>query len=567
MLYKELAEVYDKLEKTSKRLEKTEIIANFLNKIKKQKEEISSGIIYLLRGRIFPDYDERETGISSQLAIKIISKATGISSADVNKKWKSLGDLGKVAEELAGKKRQATLFREKLSVDKVLHNLRGLIEFTGKGTVDRKIGLIAELLASASPLEAKYIVRTLLGDLRIGLGEGVLRDAIVWSCFGKENKEAFEKVQTAYDSANDFAVVFEKARKGLHALESIEIEPGRPVKVMLALKVDSIEEGFEEVGKNADFEFKYDGFRLMINKTKEGRIYLFTRRLENVTKQFPEVIDYVKKNIKGKSFIIDSEAVGYDFKTKKYKPFQEISQRIKRKYDIEKLSKELPVEVNVFDILYYNGKSMIKEPFKKRRELLEKIVRKERFKIKLSESLITDDAKKAEEFYKKAIEEGEEGLMIKKLDAPYKPGARVGYMLKLKPKTKEFDLVIIGAEYGTGKRAGWLSSYSVACVHEGRFLEIGKVSTGLKEKEEEGLSFVEMTRLLKPLIIEEHGRDVKVKPRVVVSVIYQNIQKSPTYNSGYALRFPRIVRLRPDRSVKDIAFLKEVEKEAKKEHR
>ncbi len=565
MLYKELADIYDKLEKTSKRLEKTEIVAHLLDKIKKEKKD-NSGVIYLLRGRIFPDYDERETGVSSQLVIKIISKVTGISVNDVTKKWKSLGDLGDVAEELVARKRQATLFKEKLSVEKVLHNIQGLIEFTGKGTVEKKIGLIAELITSASPLEARYIIRTLLGDLRIGLGEGVLRDAIVWSCFGRENKEAFDKVQRAYDSANDFAVVFEKAAKGIHALESIEIEPGRPVKVMLALKVDSIDEGFEEAGKPCAFEFKYDGFRLMINKTKDGKISLFTRRLENVTRQFPEVTDYVKKHIEGKSFIIDSEAVGYNPKTKKYMPFQDISQRIKRKYDIEKMGKDLPVEVNIFDILYYEGKSMIQELFKKRRELLEKIVKKERWKIKLSEILITDDAKKAEEFYKMAIEHGEEGLMVKKLDAPYKPGARVGHMLKLKPSAREFDLVIIGAEYGTGKRAGWLSSYSVACQHEGKFLEVGKVSTGLKEKEEEGLSFVEITRLLKPLIIEERGREVRVKPKIVVTVVYQNIQKSPTYDSGYALRFPRVTRLRTDRSTKDIASLREIEREVKKEH-
>lgn len=566
MLYKELADIYDKLEKTSKRLEKTEIVSHLLARIKKEDKEIVSGVMYLLRGRIFPDYDERETGISSQLVIKIISVVSGASASDVTKKWKSIGDLGKVAEELVSRKKQSTLFKEKLSVEKVLHNIRGLILFTGKGTIEKKIGLIAELLSSASPLEAKYIIRTLLGDLRIGLGEGVLRDAIVWSCFGKDNKEAFDKVQSAYDSANDFAVVFEKARKGLHELDSVEIEPGRPVKVMLALKVDSVEEGFKEVGKPCAFEFKYDGFRLMINKTKDGKITLFTRRLENVTKQFPEVTDYVKKNIKGNNFIIDSEAVGYDSKTKKYKPFQDISQRIKRKYDIEKMSKELPVEVNIFDVIYHDGKSMINEPLKKRRQLLERIVKKEKWKIKLSEILITDEIKKAEDFYKKALDEGEEGLMVKKLDAPYKPGGRVGYMLKLKPSSKELDLVVIGAEYGTGKRAGWLSSFSVACHHEGKFLEIGKVSTGLKEKEEEGLSFIEMTRLLKPLIVSEHGRAVRVKPKIVVTVVYQNIQKSPTYDSGYALRFPRLTGLRPDRSVRDVASLKEVEKEAKKEY-
>lgn len=563
MYYADLCEIYERLEKTSKRLEKTEILSAFLQKL--GKEHDVKGILCLLRGRIFPDYDEREIGISSQLALKAVAKASGVSGGEVIQQWKKLGDLGNVAEKIIGKKRQHTLFHEKLKVEKVLRNLQGLVGFTGAGAVDKKIGLLAELLTSASALEAKFLVRTLLGDLRIGLGEGVMRDAIVWSCFGKEDQEAFEKVQGAYDATNDFGVVFEKARKGKPTLDQVTLEPGRPVKVMLALKVASIEEAFEEVGTTAAFEFKYDGFRLMITKDQKEGIKLFTRRLENVTRQFPEVVAYVGKHVKGDSFILDSEAVGYNPQTKKYRPFQEISQRIKRKYEIEKLSSSLPVEVNVFDILYYHGKSMIQEPFEKRRELLEKIIKNEKWKLKLSEILITSRKEEAENFYSKALAEGEEGLMVKRLDAPYKPGARVGYMLKLKPEDKEFDLVIVGAEYGTGKRAGWLSSYRVSCQHEGKLLEIGKVSTGLKEKEEEGLSFVELTRLLKPLIVSDHGREVYVRPEVVVTVVYQNIQKSPTYDSGYALRFPRIIRLRPDRSVKDIAFLKEIEREVKKE--
>ena len=153
---------------------------------------------------------------------------------------------------------------------------------------------------------------------------------------------------------------------------------------------------------------------------------------------------------------------------------------------------------------------------------------------------------------------------MKNLDAPYKPGARVGFGVKIKPVDNEFDLAIIGAEYGTGKRAGWLTSYDLACRHGEELLEIGKVSTGLKEKEEEGLSFIELTKKLKPLILSESGRNVKVKPEIVVTVVYQNIQKSPTYSSGFALRFPRITRLRPDRSIDDIARLAEIKKEVEK---
>jgi len=558
MKYSILCEIYEDLEKNPSRLKKTEILSDFLKKLKKDKQ-----IIYLLQGKIFPDYDERETGISQQLVIKALSKSTGITPIEIEKQWKKLGDLGLVAEHVTEKKKQSTLSSSELTTEKVLKNLQSLPSLEGKGTVDKKLALISELLTSAKPKEAKYIIRTLLSDLRIGTGAGTVRDSIVWACFDKENKEAYEAVQDAYDKATDWKLVFEKACKGIKELKKITLTPGKAVKVMLYPKVKDIDEAFERAGKPCVFEFKYDGFRIMINKNKD-EIKLFTRRLDDVSTQFPDIVEAVK-NITGESFIIDSEAVGFDPKNKKYRPFQDISQRIKRKYDIPELVKKLPVELIVFDIIYYNGKSLIKTPFKKRRELLEKIIKKQKLKIILAEQIVTDSEKKAQKFYDKAIDEGQEGLMVKKLEAPYKPGSRIGYGYKLKPEDKDFDLVIAEAEYGTGKRAGWLTSYTVACQANGELLKIGKVSTGLKEKEEEeGLSFKEMTKILKPLIIKEEGRRVIVKPKVVVSVTYQNIQKSPTYESGYALRFPRITNLRPDRTTSDIATKKEVEKEFSK---
>jgi DNA ligase-1 len=562
MQYSELVEVYQQLEATSKRLEKTSILAAFLKKLK---HEGNKEIVYLVQGRIFPDYDQREIGISTQLIIKALAKSVGMPEHNIVNEWKLIGDLGKVAEKLVEKKKQHTLYSKRLTAEKVLDNLRKLTEFIGKGTVEKKMGLIAELLTSASPSEAKYIVRTILNDLRIGVGTGVLRDAITEACYN--DKEMTEKVQAAYDMTTDFALVFELACKGKKDIEEVEIYPGRPLKVMLFLKVKDIKEGFEAVGKPAAIEYKYDGFRMMIHKTKKHEIKIFTRRLDEVTSQFPEVKGYVEKYVKGDTYILDSEAVGYDSKTMKYRPFQDISQRIKRKYNIEKLQKELPIEVNVFDILYYNGKNLLKMPFIERRKIIEKAVTEKRGKIKLAEEIITDNETKAQDFYKQALKIGEEGVMIKKLEAPYKPGARVGSGVKLKPEENEFDLVIVKAEYGTGKRAGWLTSYTVACRQGSKLLEIGKFSTGLKEKEEEGSSFIELTKLLKPLIIEEHGREVSVKPKIVVTVRYQNIQQSPTYGSGYAMRFPRFVMLRPDRSVNDIATLAEVERDARKQQR
>jgi len=326
---------------------------------------------------------------------------------------------------------------------------------------------------------------------------------------------------------------------------------------MLAQKVLSVKEAFKSVGKPAILEYKYDGFRMQIHKSSE--IKIFTRRLEDVTLQFPEVKEFVEKNIKADSCIIDCEAVGYNPETNTYTSFQNISQRIKRKYKIEELSIKLPVELNVFDLIYLDGEDYLSVPFLERRKKLESIIVEVPKKIVLSKKIITENEEEAETFFKKSIALGNEGLMFKNMHAFYKPGARVGSMVKYKSVMDPLDLVIIGAEWGEGKRSGWLTSFSIACVSDSEFLELGRVGTGLKEKKEEGLSFQELTELLKPLIIEEKGKDVKVKPEIVVSILFEEIQKSPSYNSGYALRFPRFTILRQDKNVDDVLNIEELE--------
>jgi DNA ligase-1 len=568
MIYQKLAEFYNEASSTTKRLEKTAILAKFLKNL----DEKDRDVLYLLLGDIYPEFDERKIGISSQLAIKAISKAIGFDEKTVVHEWKEIGDLGKVAEKLTVKKKQATLHRHVLTTEKVLENLRKLPELEGKGTVEKKLALITELMTSASPLEALYLVRTIIGDLRIGMKESTVRDAMASAFFSDSGKENMKKIQNAIDKSNDLAAVFDIVRDGrIDELEKIHLQVGKPVKVMLAQKAKDIHEAFETVGKPCAIEYKYDGFRLVIHK-KGNQITLFTRRLENVTKQFPEVIDYTKKYVRGHSFILDSEAVGLDKKTKEYRPFEEISQRIRRKYDIEKLQEELPVEINVFDILYYNGKSLLNEPFEKRTALIKNVISGHPYKIIHAKQIITSDEKEAQKFYKKALKEHQEGVMFKNLKKEYQPGSRVGHMLKIKPEARDLDLVITGGEYGTGKRHGWLSSFILSCKDgkTGKFLEIGKMGTGIKEKSAEevgGVSFNEFTKKLKPLITEEHGKTVKIKPKIVISVNYQEIQHSPNYNSGFALRFPRFTALRPDKSPNEASTLKEVEKDFKSQKR
>ena len=573
MKYSELVGVYEQLEKTSKRLEKIEIISELLKKTPTEDLPI---ITLLIEGRLFPNWDEREIGVASRSIIKVISTASGISAPKVENEWKKAGDLGLVAENLIKTKKQTTLRFQELTVKKVFTNLRKLAELEGLGTVDRKIQLIAELLTSAKPNEAKYIVRASLQELRVGVGAGSLRDAICWAFFSekfnlryekKENKfdisdderviynQYVDAIQRAYDLTNDFSSVAKAAKeKGLDGLNSLKLKAGNPINVMLYQKAKNIEEGFETVGKPAALEYKYDGFRMqMHNDGKE--ISLFTRRLEKVTSQFPDVVEILKTNIKSKKYILDAEIIGIDPKTKKWLPFQNISQRIKRKYDVCQLTKDVPIMINVFDVMMMDGKSTIETPFAERRDLLRKDVEVVPNKLNLAKEILTDDVKLAEEFYKESLKLGNEGIMMKNLESPYKPGSRVGYGVKIKPTMENIDAVIVGAEWGEGKRANWLSSFTVACVDDGKFREIGKVGTGIKEKTEGGVSFEQLTKLLKPLITGEKGKEVKVNPKIVIEVSYEEIQKSPTYGSGFALRFPRVKSLRADMGPKGISTL------------
>lgn len=575
MKYSELSSIYEALENTSKRLEKTYIISKLFKKT--QQEDIDK-IILLIQGRVFPQWDETNLGVSSRLMIKAIGVATGTSPKKIEEEWSRVGDLGLVAEKLVDKKSQSTLFSKDLSVEKVFNNIKKLPKIEGAGSVDQKIKIIAELLSSAKPLEARYVVRTVLEDLRVGIGSGSIRDALVWAFFDKkvkvnydakeksinpDNREDYnrlvEAVQHAFDLKADYGEVAKMImKKGEKALGELVLEPGSPINVMLFQKAKDLEEAFERVGKPCAFEFKYDGFRMQIHK-KGKTIKIFTRRLDDVTKQFPEVVDYVKKFVDAKSFILDSEAVGFGHKTGKYLPFQAISQRIKRKYNIEQMAKDYPVEVNIFDIMSYEGRTMLKEPFSKRRKILERIINPHKKKLVLAKQLITSNPKEADNFYKEALKVGEEGVMAKNLEGIYKPGSRVGYGVKVKPIKESLDLVIVGAQWGTGKRKGWLTSYVLACRKDDKFVEIGKVGTGIKELEEQGVSFKQLTKLLNPHIISEEGKKVKIKPEIVIEVRYEEIQKSPTYASGYALRFPRFVRLREDKALSDVSDINLVE--------
>ncbi len=571
MRFSEFADACKELGEVPSKLKKVDITAELL---KKSGDDLYM-VATLLQGRVFPSFDEREVGLAAQSLEKIIAQATGFPSEEIRKRFSKIGDFGLVAEELAGKKKQRTLLATPLTVKKVFENLQKTAGIEGKGSQEKKFSLVTELITSAKPAEARFIVRATMGDLRIGVAEGIIRDAIAKAFLsGHQNlsstspsasdakKEARSAVEWAWFLRPDYGEIAQIARdRGMAGLEKVKVEVGKPYHVLLAERSPGLKEALESFG-NVALEYKYDGARVVLQKSG-NKLWVFTRRLENITKQFPELHDMIAKAVHADECIIEGEMLGFNKETGKPMPFQFLSQRIKRKYGIEKMVKEIPIQINLFDIVYLSGKELFEEPLHERWKLLKGIIKPIKGKFQLAEHIETKDLREAESFYKKSLAASQEGLIVKNLDASYQPGRRVGYWLKVKPTLENLDLTILGATWGTGKRAGWFGSYTLGCrdSETGEFLECGMIGTGIKEKEDTGeLTFKELTRLLKSFIVEEKGSWVKIKPNIVVEVAYEEIQKSPTYSSGYALRFPRVVCIRSDRNAEDIDDVKRIEK-------
>jgi DNA ligase-1 len=573
MKFSEFSDACEQIAGVSSKLKKTEMIAGLLRK--------SGGDLYmaatLLQGRVFAQSDEREVGIAGQSMERIVAQATGFSQAEIRKRFSKAGDFGLVAQELAGKKKQRTLLSQPLTLKKVFDNLRKAAETEGKGSQERKLGLVAELLSGAGPLEAKYIVRATVGDLRVGVAEGTIRDAIA-QAFLLENqnssdtspkgsdakKEAVSAVEWAWFLRPDYGEIAEIAReKGTAGLRKVKVEVGKPYHVLLAERSPGLKEALGSFEHPA-LEWKYDGARIVIH-VKGNKCWFFTRRLENITKQFPELSEMVAKAVAADECIIEGEMLGFNKSTGKPMPFQFLSQRIKRKYDIDRMVKEIPVQVNLFDIVLLDGKELFDEPLHERWRRLKSVVRPIKGKFQLAEHLETRDIKEAEKFYKESLAASQEGLIVKNLDAAYQPGRRVaGGWLKVKPVMETLDLAIIGATWGTGKRAGWFGSFVLGARDpDGSFRNCGMIGTGIKEKtkataetgrvdggsDSEDVTFEQLTKILKPNITAQRGSEVSLKPDVLVEVAYEEIQQSPNCESGYALRFPRVLKIRPDKSV------------------
>ncbi|MBP2046963.1 DNA ligase-1 [Methanobacterium aggregans] len=548
MRYMELVDVYEKLDSTTKRLEKTTMLADFFRKIGGEDPELLPVVTLLSLGRVFPTWSEEELGIASKLLMNAMALVVGVRPEDVEDMMRDAGDIGTAAELLFGKKKQATFFTVPLTIQKVHSNLMKIADISGNRSQYKKMEILRELLSSASPTEAKYITRTVLEELRVGVGEGTIKDAIA---------EAFsvEKgiVERAHMLTNDLGLVSEVAKEeGVEGLEKLSLKPGKPVKPMLAQLSPGIKESVEEMGW-ALCETKYDGIRVQIHRSGD-EINIFTRRLENISNAVPEIIEYIETALPHEDFIVEGEIIV----TKDGKPisFQYILQRVRRKYDIEKMREQVPLKLYLFDVLYYNG-PQIDTPFQDRREILESMVEVIEDKLQLSNQVkaTPEDIWRAEKLFTESLNGGHEGIMIKDPSAPYMPGIRGKKMLKRKAEPETLDLVVVGGTYGKGKRAHFIGSYLLAVQDENNELKtIAHAATGLDDQ-----MLLELSEMVEPLITKKTGRKVEIVPSIILEIAYSEIVKSPEYEVGYSLRFPVVKRIREDISIEDIDTLERVE--------
>ncbi len=544
MLFKNFAEFCAVIEDISSTLELAARIADF---IKDMDDDDLYNVVLFLMGKVYPPWDERELGVGVGLIYEALRVATGANKSKIENLVRDTGDLGLAAEELLQTKKQLTLFEEELTIAKIREVFDTMSSLSGEGSQKRKIRLLVDLYVSATPVEAKYLTRLILGEMRLGVGEGIIRDAIAKAW----NIES-DMVERAYMITNDFGRVAVVAKnEGRKGLEKLRIELHIPVKMMLAQVAESIDEAVKEMG-NVAVEWKFDGTRVQVH-WGNGKVTIYSRRLENVTKALPEIVDEVKTSVK-EGVILDGEVVA--MKDNRPMPFQHILRRFRRKYEVRKMMERIPVNVHFFDILYHGGKEVIDLPLEKRRKLLESVVENSG-RISVAKQVITSDAAVIEKVYNEALNAGHEGAMLKNPRSAYIPGKRGKHWLKLKPVMETLDLVVIAGEWGEGKRSHVISSYELACLDPvtGKLVPVGKVATGFTDEELE-----EYTELFRPVIEYEEGKKIVFQPKYVFEVAYQEIQKSPKYESGYALRFPRFIGLRDDKNVEEVDTLERVER-------
>jgi DNA ligase 1 len=554
------------MEQTTSRLELTNYLVTLF---KNTPSDLVDKIIYLIQGKIRPDYEGIEMGIAEKMIIRIISQISNISNDEVYRKYREKGDLGSVAEAILKNKIQTTLFNEKVTIERIYLVFDKISKTTGKGSQETKIKLFASLFNDSSPEECKYIIRFALGTLRLGIADITIMDALALAYTSdKKNRKILEN---AYNVSSDLGRVSKiLAKEGLKAVSAIKIELFIPIRPMLAERVQTSKEALEKVSGKAAVEFKLDGERVQIHRG-DKKVQIFSRSLENITHYYPDVAE-ASRTITLRNFIIEAEVVAINKYTEEFLPFQELMHR-RRKYDIDKNVENYPVSVNVFDILYASGRDKTNLPYIERRELLkDTITNSVDRRLTLIQQRIVSSVDQLEKFMAKSIEYGCEGLVVKQTNSPYRAGARGFAWIKIKREYRSelvdtLDLVIIGGSYGRGRRVGRYGALLLAVYdkNENVFKSVCKVGSGFTDEVLEEL----FTDLGKYMIPKKHPRvysklemNTWFIPTIVIEIIASEITLSPEYDAGMdsirkgfglSLRFPKFTKkIRRDKNPQDI---------------
>jgi DNA ligase-1 len=571
--YSVIADAYEKIEATSKRLEMTDLLVDLLRNTPK---ELIGKVAYLTQGRIHPDFVDIEIGVAEKSAIKALVRASGRKETDIEDDIKRTGDIGETAQKFLGSKRQVTFFQEPLTVQKVYETLDKMARTSGSGAVDLKLSMLAGLLAAATPKEAKYVMRTVTGNLRLGIADMTVLDALAIAYGG--GKDMRELVERAYNICSDLGRVAETiARQGIEGIKGFRVSIDEPIRPMLAERLSSPEEILEKLGGKCIAEYKYDGERLQAHKKGE-KVTLYSRRLENISSQYPDAIELFKKRVKAREAILECECVAVDPDTGEMRPFQELMHR-RRKYGIEKAIEDYPVSLFFFELLYVDGKDLTFEAYPARRKVLEKVIEKSD-RTRIANCIIAKDAGELEKFFQEAIENGCEGLVCKSVgkDSVYQAGARGWLWIKYKrdyksEMTDTVDLVVVGAFHGRGKRAGAYGALLLAAYNSGNdtFETVTKCGTGFTDED-----LAKLPKMLEKHVVQrKHPRvnsmleaDVWFEPSVMLEILGAEITLSPIHTcaidsvrkgSGLAIRFPRFTgNYRLDKAAEDATTSGEV---------
>ena len=544
MLFKSLAELLEKIEATRKRLQMISMVAVFLKAL--ETAEVEPAVSMIL-GRPFPKWNQENLDVSWATLSTLLRHITRVDWSVFTETFGTTGDIGSAAKALFAKakvKRQTMLVQKQLTIMEVRSTLEAVAAASGVGSREKKQRLIESLFSQAEPGEAKYLVKILVGEMRTGFSEGLMEQAVA---------KAFDipliAVQQASMRLGDIGETAALAKTSKEDLSNLDLRVFRPVMLMLAQVAGNVNEALNAHGGRTAFEYKYDGARVQIHKLGET-VKIFSRRLTDVTLSLPEVVETVRNNITAYELVLEGEVIAVDASGYPI-PFQHLMRRFKRIHGIESTAERIPLKLYLFDILHLNGKNLTSSHYLTRRQILAE----KAGKIQLTQQLVTDSPEPANMLLHEAVNAGHEGLMAKRLDSPYTPGKRGKNWLKIKTVLEPLDLVITAAEYGYGRRHGWLSDYYLAARDSvtGEFLELGKTFKGLTDAE-----IQEMTRRLKTFAISEDRWRVIVQPKIVVEVAYNEIQESQTYKSRMALRFARITRVREDKAPVDVDTIQRV---------